>query len=70
MEFAYNYLPLKGEPRLTRFLAQELCTAHWFNIEAARRDLDYSPIVSIEEGLRRLRASLQAPETRELPRRG
>ncbi len=39
---------------MTRFLARELSTAHWFNIDAARRDLGYEPRVSIEEGLRRL----------------
>ena len=60
LELAYRVLPLKGEPRLTRFLVEELCTAHWFNIGAARRELGYAPIVSIEEGLRRLRASLCA----------
>jgi nucleoside-diphosphate-sugar epimerase len=59
LEVAYRVLPLKGEPRLTRFLVEELCTAHWFNIGAARRELGYAPIVSIEEGLRRLRASLR-----------
>jgi nucleoside-diphosphate-sugar epimerase len=59
-ELAYRLLPLTGEPRLTRFLAEELCTAHWFDIDAARRELGYAPIVSIEEGLRRLRASLEA----------
>jgi 2-alkyl-3-oxoalkanoate reductase len=69
LEFAYNYLPLKGEPRLTRFLAEELCTAHWFNIDAARRDLDYSPVVSIDEGLARLRASLEVPPATEAPHR-
>ena len=58
LEIAYRVLPLKGEPRLTRFLVEELCTAHWFDISAARRELGYTPIVSIEEGLRRLRASL------------
>jgi len=60
LELAYRVLPLKGEPRLTRFLVEELCTAHWFNIDAARRELGYAPIVSIEEGLGRLRASLCA----------
>ena len=60
LELAYRVLPLKGEPRLTRFLVEELCTAHWFNIGAARRELGYAPIVTIEEGLRRLRASLRA----------
>ena len=60
LELAYRVLPLKGEPRLTRFLVEELCTAHWFNIGAARRELGYAPIVTIEEGLRRLCASLRA----------
>ncbi len=43
-----------NEPRLTRFVVQELCTAHWFDIGAARRDLGYQPGVTIADGLRRL----------------
>ena len=39
---------------MTRFLARELATAHWFDISAARRDLGFEPAVSIDEGLRRL----------------
>jgi nucleoside-diphosphate-sugar epimerase len=58
LEITYRILPLKGQPRLTRFLVEELCTAHWFDIGAARRELGYAPSVSIEEGLRRLRTSL------------
>lgn len=42
------------EPRMTRFVAQQLATSHWFNITAARRDLGYEPRVSTEEGMRRL----------------
>lgn len=45
------------EPRLTRFVVRELSTAHWFDITAARRDLGYSPAVSIAEGLEQLRNS-------------
>jgi nucleoside-diphosphate-sugar epimerase len=48
---------------MTRFLAAELATAHWFNIAAARRDLGYEPRVSIDEGLRRLEASFQAEQS-------
>ena len=44
---------------MTRFLARELSTAHWYNLDAARRDLGYSPQVSIEEGLRRLSESIR-----------
>jgi nucleoside-diphosphate-sugar epimerase len=45
---------------MTRFLARELATAHWFDIGAARRDLGYEPAVSLEEGLRRLERHLRA----------
>lgn len=54
LEVVYRTLHLKGEPPMTRFLAHQLSTAHWFDIAAARRDLGYAPRVSIEEGLRRL----------------
>jgi len=50
---------LAGEPPMTRFVARELATAHWFDISAARRDLGYTPVVSITEGLRRLRLRLE-----------
>ncbi|MBT0664310.1 NAD-dependent epimerase/dehydratase family protein [Geobacter pelophilus] len=46
---------LAGEPPMTRFVAQELATAHWFDISAARRDLGYEPGISIDEGMRRLK---------------
>ena len=59
LEVGFQALRLPGEPRMTRFLARELSTAHWYDLTAARRDLGYAPSVSIEEGLRRLAASLQ-----------
>jgi nucleoside-diphosphate-sugar epimerase len=46
---------------MTRFLAHQLSSAHWFNIADARRDLGYEPLVSIDEGLRRLSESLRGP---------
>jgi len=54
-ETAHRVTGNPREPRLTRFLVHELSTAHWFDISAARRDLGYSPAVSIAEGLDRLR---------------
>jgi nucleoside-diphosphate-sugar epimerase len=50
----YGLLRIRSEPPMTRFLASELATSHWFDISAARRDLGYEPKVSIEEGLGRL----------------
>ena len=54
-EGLWSALPLKDEPPMTRFVAHELATAHWFSIDAARRDFGYAPDVSISEGLVRLR---------------
>ncbi|MFC1812973.1 NAD-dependent epimerase/dehydratase family protein, partial [Thermodesulfobacteriota bacterium] len=59
LEFFYSVLKIKGEPQMTRFLADELATAHWFDISAARKDLGYVPRVSTQEGLRRLEKWLQ-----------
>src|SRR5262249_32180190 len=50
LETAYRGLRIASEPPMTRFLARELSTAHWFNITAARRDLGYAPRISMEEG--------------------
>ncbi|NNL40992.1 MAG: NAD-dependent epimerase/dehydratase family protein [Desulfobacterales bacterium] len=53
-EFFYQILSIEREPPMTRFVANELATSHWFDISAAKRDLGYSPRVSIKEGLKTL----------------
>jgi 2-alkyl-3-oxoalkanoate reductase len=58
MELAYTLLPLRGEPLMTRFLAEQLSTAHWFDIRAAKRDLGYCASVSIAQGLQLLERHL------------
>jgi nucleoside-diphosphate-sugar epimerase len=45
------------EPPMTRFLAEQLSTSHWFDQRRTRADLRWTPSVSIDEGLRRLAAS-------------
>jgi nucleoside-diphosphate-sugar epimerase len=55
LEKVYTLLRLKGEPRMTRFVAKELSTAHWFDLSAARQDFGYQPAVSFDEGIERLR---------------
>lgn len=57
-EFLYRVIPSAGEPLMTRMLAEELVTAHWFNIDAARRDLGYKPVVTMDEGFERLKGWL------------
>jgi 2-alkyl-3-oxoalkanoate reductase len=59
MEAAWTLLPLRGEPLMTRFLAEQLSTAHWYDISAAARDFGWRPRVSLEEGFGRLKRSLR-----------
>ena len=54
LEVLYRFFRLGNEPPMTRFMAEELATSHWFDIGAARRDLGYRPVVSTAEGLIRL----------------
>ena len=58
-EMTYSLLQIQNEPPMTRFLAKELSTSHWFDISNAKKDLGYDPKVSIKEGLVRLKASLE-----------
>jgi 2-alkyl-3-oxoalkanoate reductase len=39
------------DPPMTRFLAEQLSTAHWFDQRATRVDLGWSPRVTLREGL-------------------
>lgn len=43
------------EPPITRFVAEQLGTAHWFDPRPARDDLGWSPHVSLDDGFARLR---------------
>jgi len=60
LENVYRLLSLSGEPPMTRFLAAQLATSHWFDLSAARRDFDYAPAISTAEGMRRLGSWLRA----------
>ncbi|WJS91775.1 NAD-dependent epimerase/dehydratase family protein [Microbacterium testaceum] len=54
IERVWAVRPGQDEPPMTRFLAEQLSTAHWFDQTEIRRDLHWAPSVSIDEGLRRL----------------
>ncbi len=60
LETIYRWTGRSDEPPMTRFVARQLTTAHWFDITAARRDLGYQPHVTIDEGLKRLAKWLNA----------
>ncbi len=63
LEGVYKLFNISKEPRMTRFVADELATSHWFDISAARNDLGYKPKVSTQEGLERLAVWLKAKPT-------
>jgi 2-alkyl-3-oxoalkanoate reductase len=64
-EFAYRTLHFAGEPPMTRFLASQLSTSHWFDISAAKRDFGYEPRITTADGMRRLAQWLRnSPPTR------
>jgi nucleoside-diphosphate-sugar epimerase len=58
LEWIYIALRKQQEPIMTRFVARQLSTSHYFNISAAKRDLNYYPLISIEQGMKKLKASL------------
>ena len=60
LEAAWRTLRLKGEPPMTRFVAKEMATDHWFDLTAARRDLGYHPLVTVADGVKELVAHYKA----------
>jgi nucleoside-diphosphate-sugar epimerase len=59
LETWHRCLRRPGEPLMTRFLALQLGTDHWFDISAARRDLGYEPQTSLQDGLSALASWLR-----------
>lgn len=53
LELLYVVGHVKNEPRMTRFVAEQLAKSHYFSIANAQKDLGYKPITSLEEGMRR-----------------
>lgn len=60
LDAAWARLPLPGEPPLTRFVAEQLSTAHWFDQRRTREALGWEPRVSVDEGIARLAAHTRA----------
>ncbi|MCZ6803838.1 MAG: NAD-dependent epimerase/dehydratase family protein [Proteobacteria bacterium] len=58
LEKVYTLLNIKNEPIMTRFIARQLSTSHWFDLTAAKQDLGYQPLVSLDEGMKCLEESL------------
>lgn len=60
LELIYRLAGSNQEPPMTRFVARQLSTNHWFRLDAARRDFRYFPSVTLVEGLKRLALSLKS----------
>ena len=57
VEGLWRVRPGEDEPPMTRFLAEQLSTAHWFDQRRTRADLKWKPSVTLSEGYRRLAMS-------------
>ncbi|MFH5823584.1 NAD-dependent epimerase/dehydratase family protein [Georgenia sp. AZ-5] len=54
IEAVWAVRPGEDEPPMTRFLAEQLSTAHWFDLRRTREMLRWRPVVSLDEGFARL----------------
>lgn len=51
LELFYQICHIGKEPKMTRFLAEQLAKSHYFSIAKANRDFGYEPLVSTADGL-------------------
>lgn len=49
-----------GEPPVTTFVVRQLSCSHWYNISAAKRDFGYTPTISIDEGMKRVKEAIKS----------
>lgn len=56
-EYLYRLARISREPPLTAFTARQLASSHCYNINRARRELNYRPQISLQQGLEGLRGS-------------
>ncbi|MBX3443572.1 MAG: NAD-dependent epimerase/dehydratase family protein [Planctomyces sp.] len=59
LEGLFTLVRFPYEPIMTRFVASQLATSHWYRIDAAIHDFGYAPPVSTDEGLRRTEPDLR-----------
>ena len=52
LEWVHLTFGLRGEPRMTPFLAAALARSHWYDMGPAKRDLGYSVRVGMDEATR------------------
>ena len=60
LEAGYRLLGKQNEPIMTRFVARQLSTHHYFDISAAKQDLGYEPLINLDDGMQLLSSWLKA----------
>lgn len=54
LELIYTLQRNQNEPKMTRFLAEQLARSHCFSHDRAYKDFGYMPVVTLDEGQKRL----------------
>ncbi len=49
IEWTWNTFPMKGEPRITPFIASGLARHHWYDMEPAKQDFGYRIRVGMDD---------------------
>lgn len=62
MEWVWKTFNLSGEPFMTRFVARQLSSSHYYNLSAAQDDLDYEEVVEPKEAFNDMVAYFQQRE--------
>ncbi|WP_228853313.1 NAD-dependent epimerase/dehydratase family protein [Aegicerativicinus sediminis] len=52
----FRTLKLKSEPPFDLFIAKQFSSSHWYDISAAKKDFNYKPQITTEEGMNRLKS--------------
>ena len=55
LETVYRMFRIRAEPPMTRFVAAQLSSSHYYDVSKAQRDFGYSPVASVADGMERLR---------------
>jgi nucleoside-diphosphate-sugar epimerase len=59
LEWVWRVFGLSGEPPMTRFVAAELASSHWYDLSAARADFGYHPVIAPQEAMARTIAAFR-----------
>ena len=58
LEAYYKIRNIETEPRMTRFVAKQLSTAHWFDPKKSKDLLGYNPKISMQKGMQLLKEAV------------